>query len=107
MNRLLTAILTTSLLAVPAAAQQQTADDLPTMAYEAQQVSHELVSSLGAALKQALADSGPEGAVSVCRDTAPALAGSLSRQTGWKVARVSLKTRNPMIGQPDRFWSFL
>lgn len=101
MNRLPAAILATSLLALPAAAQQQTADDLPTMTYEAQQVSRELVSRLGTALKQALADLGPEGAISVCRDTAPALAGSLSRQTGWKVARVSLKTRNPMIGQPD------
>lgn len=101
MNRLLTAILITSLLAMPVAAQQQTADDLATMKYEAQQVSRDLVTKLGAALKQALADSGPEGAISVCRDTAPLLAGSLSRQTGWKVARVSLKTRNPMIGQPD------
>ena len=101
MNRLLTAILIASVLTMPAAAQQQTAEDLAAMTYEAQQVSRELVSSLGAALKQALADSGPVGAISVCRDTAPALAGALSRQTGWKVARVSLKTRNPMIGQPD------
>lgn len=101
MNRFLTIILTTSLLAMPAAAQQQGTDELATMTYEAQQVSRELVTNLGAALKQALADSGPVGAISVCRDTAPALAGSLSRQTGWKVARVSLKTRNPMIGQPD------
>ena len=101
MHRLATVILTTSLLAMPAAAQQQTADDLATMTYEAQQVSREFASSLGDALKQALKDSGPEGAISVCRDTAPALAGSLSRRTGWKVARVSLKTRNPMIGQPD------
>ena len=29
------------------------------------------------------------------------LAASLSRQTGWKVSRVSLKTRNSLIGQPD------
>ena len=101
MNRLLTITLITSLLAMPAAAQEQKADDLSTMTYEAQQVSRELVSKLGAALKQSLADSGPEDAISVCRDTAPALAGSLSRQTGWKVARVSLKARNPMIGQPD------
>ena len=101
MNRLLTIILATSLLAIPAAAQQQSPDDLAAMTYEAQQVSRELVSKLGADLKQALADAGPENAISVCRDAAPALAGSLSRRTGWKVARVSLKTRNPMIGQPD------
>jgi hypothetical protein len=86
---------------MPAGAQQTSAEDLQTMTYEARQISRELVSSLGAALNNALADSGPEGAIGVCRDTAPALAGALSRQTGWKVARVSLRPRNPMIGQPD------
>ena len=25
----------------------------------------------------------------------------MSRETGWTVSRVSLKTRNPLIGQPD------
>jgi len=101
MNRLLIALSATSVLAAPVAAEQQAPEDQQTMTDEAQQVSQDLVTKLGAALKQAMADSGPEGAISVCRDTAPLLAGSLSRQTGWKVARVSLKTRNPMIGQPD------
>jgi hypothetical protein len=71
------------------------------MKREAQQVAKELVSTLGAALKQALSESGPEAAISVCRDTAPLIANSLSRRTGWKVGRVSLKVRNPLIGQPD------
>lgn len=76
-------------------------EELRTMRDAAQQVAQELVSKLGTALKQALGESGPAEAITVCRDTAPLLAGSLSRETGWKVGRVSLKTRNPLIGQPD------
>ena len=37
----------------------------------------------------------------VCRQFAPELAGQLSRETGWRVARVSLRTRNPLLGTPD------
>ena len=77
------------------------AADQDTMTREAKELTRELVSSLGAALKKALSESGPEGAITVCRDTAPALANDLSVRTGWKVSRVSLKPRNPMIGQPD------
>ncbi|MEX0959486.1 MAG: DUF3365 domain-containing protein [Burkholderiales bacterium] len=68
---------------------------------EHRRVAGELVQQLGAALKQELGQSGPEGAVEVCKDVAPAIAGELSRSTGWKVSRVSLRPRNPMLGQPD------
>lgn len=88
-------------LIVPPAAAEHTAEQQQAMKREAQQVAKELVSTLGAALKQALSESGPEAAISVCRDTAPLIANSLSRRTGWKVGRVSLKVRNPLIGQPD------
>lgn len=101
MNRLLTMFFSTVLLAMPAAADHHEEVDERAMAREARQISQDLIKQLGGALKQALGDSGPEGAISVCRDTAPMLAASLSRQTGWKVSRVSLKTRNPLIGQPD------
>ncbi|MGD2140786.1 MAG: DUF3365 domain-containing protein [Burkholderiales bacterium] len=101
MNRLLMIPLTSLLLATPAAAEQPSEQDQRAMAREARQTSRDLVKQLGAALKQALAQSGPEGAVGVCRDTAPSLAGQLSRQTGWKVSRVSLKPRNPLIGLAD------
>ncbi len=68
---------------------------------QARALSVELVQALGAALKQALSEGGPENAIAVCRDTAPDLAGNLSRRTGWRIARVSLKPRNPLLGQPD------
>jgi hypothetical protein len=32
---------------------------------------------------------------------APNLAGDVSRQSGWRVSRVSLKVRNPLLGTPD------
>ncbi len=104
MRHILTLLIIAWLATAPAAAD--TADaytdaQIRAMKKEAQQVTKELVSELGAALKQALSESGPDGAISVCRDTAPLLANSLSRRTGWKVSRVSLKTRNPLIGQPD------
>ena len=104
MKHSLTLLIAVCLVVPPTAAGQaaeQTAAQILSMKKEAQQVTKELVSKLGAALKQALSESGPEGAISVCRDTAPMLANSLSRRTGWKVTRVSLKARNPLIGQPD------
>jgi hypothetical protein len=102
MKHALTLLIAVFVIASPAAAAaERTPAQKQTMEKEAQQIAQELVSKLGAALKQALAESGPEGAISVCRDTAPMLANSLSRRTGWKVGRVSLQARNPLIGQPD------
>ena len=100
MNRSIMLLLVSILLAIPALAGDDAANQ-KQMTAEAREVAKELITALGGELKQALADSGPAGAITVCRDTAPMLAGSLSRQTGWKVSRVSLKTRNPLIGQPD------
>ena len=60
-----------------------------------------LLTRLGAALKQEMSTRGPVSAISVCRDLAPKLAGEISRETGWKVTRVSLRPRNPMLGMAD------
>lgn len=76
-----------------AALADQTAD--------ARATASQLVQKLGAALKQEMAAGGPQQAISVCRDIAPGLAGELSRSSGGRVARVSLKTRNPLLGLPD------
>jgi hypothetical protein len=68
---------------------------------EARTLASQMIQQLGAALKKELAANGPDSAVSVCRDIAPAIAGELSRKSGGRVARVSLKTRNPLLGDPD------
>ncbi len=68
---------------------------------EARILASQMIQQLGAALKKELATNGPDGAVTVCRDTAPAVAGELSRKSGARVGRVSLRIRNPLLGNPD------
>lgn len=61
--------------------------------------SRALVQSFGARLqselKLGLAEGGPVGAIGVCKDRAPQIASELSRQSGAKVRRTSLRFRNP------------
>lgn len=84
-------------IATPALAQS----DLDRETQAARALAGQLVQQLGTTLKAELAANGPEGAIGVCREVAPAIAGNLSRQSGSKVARVSLRTRNAMLGAPD------
>jgi len=84
------------LFCVPARAQQP-----GELLAQSREAATSLLQQLGAQLRSTLAESGPEGAVAVCKNIAPELAGRLSREKGWKVARVSLKTRNPLLGTPD------
>jgi hypothetical protein len=81
----------------PALAQSDAAAETQA----ARALAGQLVQQLGGTLKAELAANGPEGAIGVCKDAAPAIAGTLSRQSGAKVARVSLRTRNAMLGSPD------
>lgn len=57
-------------------------------------------SQLKAELQQAMAAGGPLQAVEVCQQRAPALADAVSAQTGFQLARVSLRHRNPERGRP-------
>jgi hypothetical protein len=77
------------------------ADDLSKYQEESKAVVGPFLKQLGAANQKAIADAGHESAVGVCKDIAPKLAGDASRQTGWKLTRVSLKVRNPLLGTPD------
>lgn len=82
---------------------------LPTHANEAQmtesarQTATQLIKQLGGELQKQMAAGGLESAISVCREKAPAIASEMSRSTGWRVTRVSLKTRNPLLGTPDEW----
>ncbi|MBT8089510.1 MAG: DUF3365 domain-containing protein [Gammaproteobacteria bacterium] len=51
--------------------------------------------TLQSELKKGLSQGGPVGAISVCKDKAPQVASDLSRQSGAKVRRTSLRFRNP------------
>lgn len=68
---------------------------------EARKVATILPPKLLVALQQEISKSGPVGAIPVCRDMAPEMAGEISRETGWKIKRVSLKPRNAARATPD------
>ena len=68
---------------------------------EARKVATTLPPKLLAALQDEIGKSGPEGAIPVCKDMAPKMAGEISQQTGWKIKRVSLKARNEARATPD------
>lgn len=77
------------------------ADDMAKYQEESRKVAKEFIQQLGGELQKEMKDNGPVSAIKVCRNVAPAIASEASRKTGWRVARVSLKTRNPLLGQPD------
>jgi hypothetical protein len=55
----------------------------------------EFMGQLKGKLQAAMKSGGPTKAINVCKDSAPVIAQNLSDKYGWRVARTSLKTRNP------------
>ena len=62
---------------------------------EARGVSSAIPPKLLNVLDEEIKKGGPEGAIGVCRDKAPAMAKAASEKSGWAIRRVSLKNRNP------------
>ncbi len=91
----LSAVATMVLAALPALA----ADDTPLQTSRIVAIS--LMQQLGAELKKEISANGPDAAIKVCRNISPELASKLSIEQGWRVTRVSLKSRNPLLGTPD------
>ena len=77
------------------------ADDMAKYQEESRKLAKEFVSQLGGELQKEMKDNGPVAAIKVCRNVAPSIASEASRRNGWHVSRVSLKTRNPLLGMPD------
>lgn len=77
--------------------------DGDTMLTEARKVATMLPPKLLASLQEEIRKSGPEGAIPVCKDMAPKMAAEISRQTGWRIKRVSLKARNDVRAIPDEW----
>jgi len=71
------------------------------MLTEARKVATMLPPKLIVSLKEEISKSGPEGAIPVCKEMAPKMAGEISKETGWKIKRVSLKVRNDARAIPD------
>lgn len=93
----LVAALFSASIALPALAD----DDMGKYQDEARKVAKEFVTQLGGELKKEMEANGPASAIKVCRNIAPTIASELSRKNGWRVGRVSLKVRNPLLGTPD------
>lgn len=64
-------------------------------------IAGELLSQLGQKLKAAMSTDGPVAAVSVCKESAPAIARQLSIANDAKVTRVGTRVRNQNMGIPN------
>lgn len=71
------------------------------MVEEARAVAARLLQEVGGALRTEMERSGPERSILVCKYSSPEVASELSRAMGWRIARVSLRPRNPAQGTPD------
>jgi hypothetical protein len=65
------------------------------------EVANGFLKELGEAMTREMTKSGPTGAIKVCAELAPEIAGRLSREHGWRVTRVGTRVRNPLLGMPD------
>ena len=79
------------------------ADELAARQQEAMEIAQSLMQQLKHSMKHAMKNGGVTGAIEICAERAPAIAGEVSRARGWKVTRVSTRVRNPMLGMPDAY----
>ncbi|CAG0930165.1 MAG: hypothetical protein EFKGCFLK_00047 [Rhodocyclaceae bacterium] len=82
-------------LALAIAAAPAFATDEAKLLEEARGIAGSIPPKLLSVLQDEIKKGGPEGAIGVCREKAPAMAKAASEQTGWAIRRVSLKNRNP------------
>lgn len=68
---------------------------------ESRAVAMPFMKQLLAENQKAIGEGGPESAIRICKELAPKMAGDISRRHGWKLTRVSLKVRNPLLGTAD------
>lgn len=95
-------LIAATVLVTPFAASFAHAGD-DAMLEEARKVATSLPPKMLAALQEEINKSGPAGAIPVCKDMAPKMAGKVLQETGWKVRRVSLKVRNEARAVPDEW----
>ena len=88
-------------LLVPLCASAADNGELKAREQAAKQASAAFMEELKGELTSAMKEGGPANAIQVCTDKAPAIAGRLSRENGWRVVRVGTRVRNPMQGMPD------
>jgi hypothetical protein len=82
-------------LAAAAAAAPAWADDTAERVDASRAASAAFMETLKGELQSAMKAGGPVNAIEVCRTRAPAIAQEISRAKDMRIARTSLKTRNP------------
>ena len=78
------------------------ADDVTQLSLEGRKIVKSFFEELKGELGKAMKAGGPVNAIEVCQVKAPAISIATGEKTGWRVARTSLKLRNP-ANTPD-FW---
>ena len=78
------------------------ADEVKQLSLEGRKIVKSFFEELKGELSTAMKAGGPVNAIQVCQMKAPAISIGISEKTGWRVARTSLKLRNP-ANTPD-FW---
>ena len=68
---------------------------------EGRVLANRIVSQVRGELLKELERSGPIRAISVCKYSVPEITSNISRASGMRVVRVSLRPRNPSMGDPD------
>ncbi len=76
------------------------ADEVAKRSKESRVVVGDFMVLLKKELKGAMKEGGPTNAIKVCKNKAPEIAANMSEKNGWRVARTSLKLRNPQ-NEPD------
>jgi len=75
--------------------------DLQQLTDESRKVADQLVQQVRAELVKSMEASGPLRSMIVCKYNVPEISSAVSRKSGWKVSRVALKPRNPVLGGAD------
>lgn len=68
---------------------------------EARRVSSQVMNQIRTEMIREMERTGPIRSIVVCKYSAPEMTSGISRQTGFRVTRVSLRPRNRALGEPD------
>lgn len=68
---------------------------------ESRFLANQLIAQIRGELTRELERTGPVRAITVCKYSVPEITSDLSRHTGMRITRVSLRPRNRALGEPD------
>lgn len=87
-------------LALPAAAQSDE-EELKRHTDEVRKLATQLLAQIRGEVTKEMEHGGPLRSVIVCKYSVPEITSSLSRKSGMRVSRVTLRARNPALASPD------